>query len=161
MRKYLGGARLEVCYEASYVGFSLQRDLQASGYLSAVVSTSSIPLRAGRSVKTDRIDVVDLAEFHADGLLTVIAPPDAEVEQDRDLLRSRQRLIRQQGELLRRNGVNYKVEYASKPHWRTHTGICIIDRVLTLAKYFANGIWKDSPCPSQSTVLGEQLVFER
>ena len=93
VRKYFGGVRLKVCYEASYVGFSLQRDLQASGYLCEVVSPSSIPRRAGKAVKTDRIDAAELAEFYANGLLTVVAPPDAEVEQDRDLLRSRQRLI--------------------------------------------------------------------
>ena len=70
---------------------------------------------------------------YAHGLLTVVAPPDAEVEQDRDLLRSRQRLIqhlfRQKGEIC---GVtfshccgvtgctmlHYKAECVSKTHWR-------------------------------------------
>jgi len=28
VHEYFGGARLKLCYEASYVGFSLQRDLQ-------------------------------------------------------------------------------------------------------------------------------------
>jgi hypothetical protein len=69
VRKHFGGVELKLCYEASYVGFSLQRDL----------------------------------------------------------LRSRQRLIQQQGDLrrhmlslLRRNGLHYKAECASKTHWRTH-----------------------------------------
>ena len=127
VRKYFGGSALRVCYEASYVGFSLQRDLQDHGYACEVVSPSSIPRRAGKAVKTDRIDAAELAEFYANGLLTVVSPPDAEVEQDRDLLRSRQRLIQQQGDLrrhiqslLRRNGLHYKAECASKTHWRTH-----------------------------------------
>jgi len=47
-------------------------------------------------VKTDRIDAAELAEFYANGLLTIVAEPHAEVEQDRDLLRSRQRLMQQQ-----------------------------------------------------------------
>jgi transposase len=127
VRKHFGGVPLKVCYEASYVGFSLQRDLQDRGYVCEVVSPSSIPRRAGKAVKTDRIDAAELAEFYANGLLTVVAPPDAEIEQDWDLLRSRHRLIQQQGNLrrhiqslLRRNGLHYKAECASKTHWRTH-----------------------------------------
>lgn len=78
-------------------------------------------------MKTDRIDAVELAEYYANGLLMVVAPPDAEISQDRDLLRSRQRLIQQQGDLrrhilslLRRYGLHYKAGCASKTHWRTH-----------------------------------------
>ena len=127
VRKYFGDAQLKLCYEASYVGFSLQRDLQKRGYACEVVAPSSIPRRAGKSVKTDRIDAAELAEFYANGLLTIVAEPDVEVEQDRDLLRSRQRLIKQQGDLrrhilslLRRNGLHYKAECDHKTHWRTH-----------------------------------------
>ena len=65
---------------------SLQRDLQDRGFPCEVVSPSSIPRRAGKAVKTDRIDAAELAEFYANGLLTVVSPPDVEVEQDRDLL---------------------------------------------------------------------------
>lgn len=86
-----------------------------------------MPRRAGKSVKTDRIDAADLAEFYANGLLTIVTALDAEVEQDRDLLRSRQQLMHQQGDLrrhiqslLRRNGLHYKAECNSKTHWRTH-----------------------------------------
>jgi hypothetical protein len=126
VRKHFGGVELKLCYEASYVGFSLQRDLAERGFPCEVVSPSSIPRRAGKSVKTDRIDAAELAEYYANGLLSVVAEPDAEVEQDRDLLRSRQRLIQQQGDLRRhmlsllRNGLHYKAECASKTHWRTH-----------------------------------------
>ena len=81
-------------------------------------------------MKTDRIDAADLAEFYANGLLTIVTAPDAELEQDRDLLRSRQRLIQHQGDLrrhilslLRRNGLHYKAECNSKTHWRTHQRI--------------------------------------
>jgi len=95
VRKHFGGIELKLCYEASYVGFSLQRDLADRGYPCEVVSPSSIPRRAGKSVKTDRIDAAELAEYYANGLLSVVAEPEAEVEQDRDLLRSRQRLIQQ------------------------------------------------------------------
>jgi len=127
VRKYFGEAQLKLCYEASYVGFSLQRDLKDQGYDCAVVAPSSIPRRAGKSVKTDRIDATELAEFYANGLLTVVSAPDAQLEQDRDLLRSRQQLIQQQGvlrrhiqSLLRRNGFHYKAETQRKTHWQTH-----------------------------------------
>lgn len=119
--------QLKLCYEASYVGFSLQRDLADRDYDCEVVAPSSIPRRAGKSVKTDRIDAADLAEFYANGLLTVVAAPDAQVEQDRDLLRSRQQLVQQQGalrrhiqSLLRRNGLHYKAETRRKTLWQTH-----------------------------------------
>jgi transposase len=57
--------QMKLCYEASYVGFSLQRDLHERGYDCVVVSPSSIPRRPGKSVKTDRIDAAELAEFYA------------------------------------------------------------------------------------------------
>ena len=101
VREYFGGGKLELCYEASYVGFSLQRDLNDRGYHCEVVAPSSIPRRGGKAVKTDRIDAMELAQFYANGLLTVVTAPDAEIEQDRDLLRSRQRLVQQQGSLRR------------------------------------------------------------
>ena len=92
-----------------------------------MVSRSSIARRGGKSIKTDRIDATGLAEFYANGLLTVVAAPDAQTEQDRDLLRSRQQLMQQQGSvrrhigsLLRRNGLHYKAETQRKTHWQTH-----------------------------------------
>ena len=113
VHQYFGGADLKLRYEASYVGFSLQRDLQGRGYHCEVVAPSSIPRRGGKAVKTDRIDATELAEFYANDLLTVVAAPEAQTEQDRDLLRSRQQLMQQQGSLrrhigslLRRNGRN-------------------------------------------------------
>jgi transposase len=124
---YFGVVQLKLCYEASYVGFSLQRDLKDRDYDCTVVAPSSIPRRAGKSVKTDRIDAAELAEFYANELLTVVAAPDAQLEQDRDLLRSRQQLVQQQGvvrrhiqSLLRRNGLHYKAETQRKTHCQTH-----------------------------------------
>ena len=56
LRDYFGAVQMKLCYEASYVGFSLQRDLQGRGYDCEVVVPSSIPRRTGKAVKTDRID---------------------------------------------------------------------------------------------------------
>ncbi len=127
VQEYFGGLQFKLCYEASYVGFSLQRDLRDRGFDWEVVAPSSIPRRAGKAVKTDRIDAAELAEFYANDLLTIVAAPELETEHDRDLLRSRQQLVQQQGKVrrhiqsvLRRNGFQYKAETQRKTHWRTH-----------------------------------------
>ena len=127
VQQYFAASPLKLCYEASYVGFSLQRDLHERSFDCEVVAPSSIPRRAGKAVKTDRIDAKDLAEFYANDLLTIVAAPEVETEHDRDLLRSRQQLMQQQGKmrkhiqsLLRRNGFHYKAETQRKTHWRTH-----------------------------------------
>jgi len=81
-------------------------------------------LPRGKAVKTDRIDAGHLAQFYANELLTIVQPPDAEQEQGRDLLRSRQKLLQQQTQLrrhlqalLRRNGLHYRAETGNKRHW--------------------------------------------
>jgi len=80
-----------------------------------VVAPTSIRHPRGKQVKTDRIDAAQLAQFYARGLLTFVSVPEAQMEQDRDLQRFRQKLMQQQTELrkhmqslLRRNGLHYK-----------------------------------------------------
>jgi transposase len=116
--------RLKLCYEASYLGFTLQRDLTENGYVCEVVAPTSIPSPRGKQIKTDRIDASQLAQYYANGLLTVVNVPECEQEQDRDLLRTRQKLVAQQIELrrhlralLRRNGLHHKAQAQSKTHW--------------------------------------------
>jgi hypothetical protein len=59
--------------------------------------------------------------------LTIVQPPDEVQEQDRDLLRSRQKVMQQRTHLrkhlqavLRRNGLHYKAETGNKSHWTKH-----------------------------------------
>jgi transposase len=118
------GSSLSLCYEASYIGYTLQRDLVKHGYHCDVVAPSSIPSPRGRQIKTDRIDAAQLAQFYANGLLTRVSIPEPEQEQDRDLLRSRQKLVHQRKELrthilslLRRNGRHFRQETPNKAHW--------------------------------------------
>ena len=124
LHKYFPGNTFRLCYEASYIGFTLQRDLADKGFHCDVVAPTSIPSPRGRQIKTDRIDAVQLAQFYANDLLTFVAVPDPEQEQDRDLIRSRQKLLAQQTELrthvqalLRRNGRHFKAETRYKTHW--------------------------------------------
>jgi len=99
VQEYFGGLQLQLCYEASYVGFLLQRDLMGRGFRCDVVAPSSIPRRAGKAVKTDRVDAMELAGFYVNDLLTIVVAPDAQTEQDRDFLCSRQQSMQQQGKM--------------------------------------------------------------
>ena len=134
---YFTDCSLVLCYEASYIGHCLQRDLTRAGYRCDVIAPGSIPRKGGsKSVKTDRIDALDLAQFHANDLLTIVQPPDASMEQDRDLLRSRQHMMQQQGDvrrhlqsLLRRNGLYYRSENKTRTHWTKHH-YCWLERTV-------------------------------
>lgn len=119
------GCKIKICYEASYVGYSLQRDLMEHGYHCDVVAPTHSP--RGKAVKTDRIDASRLATYYANDLLTIVQPPEAVQEQDRDLLRTRQNLMQQRAKLrgymqslLRRNGLHYKAQTQNKSHWTKH-----------------------------------------
>lgn len=48
------GGAIRLCYEASYLGYCLQRDLLSHDVHCDVVSPSSIPSPRGKAVKTDR-----------------------------------------------------------------------------------------------------------
>jgi len=136
MARHFSGCTIKLCYEASYVGYCLQRDLISNGVHCDIVSPSSIPSPRGKAIKTDRIDAGYLAQFYANGLLTIVRPPDAEQEQDRDLLRSRQKVMQQRNQLrkhlqsvLRRNGLHYKAETGNKSHWTKHH-YCWLERTI-------------------------------
>lgn len=77
LQRHFQGCSIRLCYEASYVGFHLQRDVGAHGWHCDVIAPSSIPSPRGKAVKTDRIDAGHLAQFYANDLLTIVQPPDA------------------------------------------------------------------------------------
>jgi transposase len=112
--KQFPGHEVRVVYEASYIGFTLHRDLEEKGIHCDVVAPSSIPRQTGgKAVKTDRIDAAELARFYANDLLTIVQVPELEMEWDRGLLRSRQRLLHQREQVrrhlhgtLRRHGLH-------------------------------------------------------
>ena len=127
LSQQFSGCAFRVCYEASYLGYTLQRDLAQQGYHCDVGAPTSIPTPRSKQIKTDRIDAAQLAQFYAHGLLTLVSIPEPTLEQDRDLLRTRQNLIQQQTALrkhlqalLRRNGLHYKAQTHSRTYWTTH-----------------------------------------
>lgn len=89
------GFKLKICYEATYLGFSLYRDLTKKGYACDVIAPSSIPRASGHTVKTDRVDAKKLVQFYKKDLLTAVGVPDSEVEIVRSLCRSRMFLTKQ------------------------------------------------------------------
>lgn len=84
---------LRVCYEATYLGFSLYRELKDLGVHSTVISASQIPELPSDRIKTDRIDSRKLAEYFMKGLLTEVHVPDEFTESVRDSIRSRDFLV--------------------------------------------------------------------
>jgi transposase len=77
------------CYEAGPTGYGVQRRLRAAGIDCIVVAPSSIPVRPGSRVKTDRRDARKLAELLRAELLSEVHPPNEQDEALRDLCRCR------------------------------------------------------------------------
>lgn len=89
----LGGPDgLAVAYEAGPGGFELLRLLSRIGVRCDVIAPSLVPVRAGDRVKTDRRDAKKLVGLFRAGELVFVAPPDAQTEGLRDLMRCREDL---------------------------------------------------------------------
>jgi len=117
-------ASLKICYESTYLGFSLCRDLRNSKFDCEVVATSLIPEISGKKVKTDRLDSKKLAKYFASGLLTIVRVPGEEDEAERDLIRSRLFAVKQHRavkqhilSVCRRMNLDFKQETKFKKHW--------------------------------------------
>ncbi|MBN1294859.1 MAG: IS110 family transposase [Candidatus Latescibacteria bacterium] len=146
---------VHLCYEACYIGYSLYRFLRKSGIHCDIIAPSLIPVKTGARVKTDRLDAAKLAEYYARDLLTPIYVPDETDEEVRDILRSRNFLVKQRKMLkthilsaYRRYEINFLEETGSKTTWtdrhiswlkkRVKTlqrPLCQIDLELLLAQY--------------------------
>lgn len=108
---------LKICYESTYLGFSLCRNLRSKGFDCEVIASSLIPEYSGKRIKTDRIDSEKLVLFYSQGLLTQVNLPDEREENIRDLIRSRNFLVKETKSIkihilaiCRRSDWNYKQE---------------------------------------------------
>ena len=118
---------IKICYEASYLGFSLQRELIKNGFICEVISPAHIPQNSSDRIKTDKLDARRMVKFYEKGLLTIVQPPNVQDECLRDLSRTHSFLIEQRGRirrhllsLCRRMGIHYKQSSHSrktKHHW--------------------------------------------
>ena len=114
----------KICYESTYLGFSLCRKLRQEGFNCDVIASALIPEMAGKKVKTDKCDSQKLATLYLKEMLTVVHVPDEEDEAERDLVRSRA-LIRDQvvatknriQAILRKAGLNYRQETSKEMLW--------------------------------------------
>ncbi len=87
--------QIKLCYEASYIGYSLYRSLAKQGYDCRITAPSLVPRQAGVMQKTDKLDARKLATYYAKDLLTFISIPNEEDESVRSLLRSKLFLVEQ------------------------------------------------------------------
>ena len=119
---------VKICYESTYLGFSLCRSLISKGLSCEVIASSLIPELKGNKIKTDRVDSEKLVLFYSQGLLTPVKIPNEEQESIRDLIRTRSFLVSQAKaiknhilSLCRRTGWDYKQEVDAKApkHWNT------------------------------------------
>ncbi len=117
----------KVCYEATYLGYSLCRQIRASGIWCDIIAPSLIPEQSSARVKTDRKDSLKLAEYYAKGLLTAINIPDEEDEQVRSLIRIRSFFVNQSKEckqeilsFCRYNNLHYRSDNAASYWTATH-----------------------------------------
>jgi len=121
------GSEIKVCYEATYLGFSLQRDLAKHGFACEVIAPSMIPRKAGLGVKTDRVDSHEMAVYYMNGQLTAVHIPTVAEETVRDTVRARRFVSDQQASLklhilstCKRMGLHYReVNDKTKKHYWT------------------------------------------
>lgn len=132
--------QIKLCYEATYIGYSLYRLLRKENIDAEIIAPSLIPELASKRVKTDRLDANKMAVYYAKGLLTKIYVPTEEDEHERDLIRSRSFLIEQRKSLkkhilstCRRNNLHYKQGNSTASHWTTTHTTWLINEVNKLS----------------------------
>ncbi len=102
LKKYqAANYKINVCYEASYIGYNLCRFLRAHDIDCDIVAPSKIPTMPGRKVKTDRLDSRKLGEYYSKKLLTVVNMPSEEDEEVRCVIRTRSFLVKERSNLKR------------------------------------------------------------
>lgn len=98
IRRLEKDGRVEACYEAGCMGFTLQRHLTQAGTPCRVIAPGKLPRRPTDRVKTDRRDARNLARLMRAGEAEAIHVPDAGDEVARDYIRARDDI---QGDLKR------------------------------------------------------------
>jgi len=142
------GYELQVCYEASFIGFGLCRELQKKGINCEVIAPSLIPFKPGDKVKTDKRDAEKLSEYYSKEMLTPIYIPDEEDEAVRSLTRSRSFMVEERKRLkqhilslCRIHNLNYKGETGKINYW-TKTHISWLENQLPRLKEYLRRTFK-------------------
>ncbi len=111
---------VQVCYEASSVGYEIYRWVTGLGADCEVVAPSLIPKRSGRHVKTDVLDARELLSLFEADLLTSVHVPTESEEALRDLVRSRgdmRKTLTQHKHRLNQLMQRHGRIYPGKAHW--------------------------------------------
>jgi transposase len=89
------GYKIYSVYEAGFSGFHLHRSLEKIGVKNIVTPPNKIPTIVGDKVKTDKKDSLKLATMLSKNMLKAINVPSVEMEDFRQIMRTRDQFIRQ------------------------------------------------------------------
>lgn len=122
LRKHYPGGKYIAGYESGYFGFKSQRILQSHNVDCLVIHPGDIPTtHKEKDQKRDPLDSKKIARALRTGMVKSIWIPPLTLEQDRQLLRMRRTLSKDQVRVKNRikafvqyNGITYPEEFASK-----------------------------------------------
>lgn len=125
LRENYPGADYYSAYEAGFCGFSVHRDLTASGIKSIVVNPADIPTTdKEKRQKEDSRDSRKIAKQLQSGNLKAIFIPSDKTQHDRILLRTRDTIVKdltrnknRVKSLLYLQGINIPTRFEAKAYW--------------------------------------------
>ncbi len=131
------------CYESTYSGYFLYREITKVGHECTIIAASLIPEKSGDKVKNDRLDAEKLAIYFMKGLLTPIYIPTETDEQVRALVRSRTFIKDQQKEIkkhavaiCKQLGWNYRQdEKESSSYWTQKHKNWLKEKLITASEF--------------------------
>jgi transposase len=121
LRRTFPGATYHCVYEAGFSGFWIHERLRERGIHSMVVNPADVPTKdKERAGKADRVDCRKLARNLRNGDLRGIHVPSREQQEDRQLVRTRQSMVRKQTRC--KNHIKsilyfYGIPIPEKGHW--------------------------------------------
>lgn len=169
LRQHIGSeTTAKLCYEATYLGFSLQRDLTKRGLCCEVIAPSLVPVIPGDRVKTNRLDCEKLAVHLSKDDLTKVHIPTAEEEAVRDLVRGRKFLTTQLRRhkqytlsFCRRQGWDYRGECGTKSSYWTGPHFVWLERFIKSAEPAVNRFTLGSAVDQVKHVQVQIECFEK
>ncbi len=124
VKKHVGTSDFLIAYEATYLGYSLARELEALGCPCKIIAPTSIKHAPNERVKNDRLDSLRLAQGMVRQEFSYVHLPTKDQESDRQMIRTRSFLVSQRADLKRHIlsqcrllGLDYKSETGLKEHW--------------------------------------------
>ncbi len=126
LKSHYPGANIHAAYEAGYFGFGLYRYLTEQGIKCSVLNPADIPsTHKEKDQKRDKLDSKKIIRSLREEPVQMVWVPPVSVEQDRQLLRTRRAMVKNQTRtqnqikaLLQIHGVSYPEEFKKdKTSW--------------------------------------------